>query len=215
MSKEPIQIIAVSGPAGHGKGTVGKALDLFHGYTVVSLANVFKHELALFEDGALIKEIEVAGFTVRRGWQQAGGEARQRFQFRDLWCERLWSWLVYLAEFHPEPRRRFAVCDFRQVEEEAFFRSQLDLFGEDAQYLQVDVEWPGKANRAGGSHKSETDRSKLHPDIRLLNDGSKRDLARAVDALLPGGWKFAGRGALSTRPYPLSASALSSGTETL
>lgn len=212
MTKEPVEIVLVSGPAGHGKGTVGKALDLFHGFTVLSLAAPFKVPMVLHEDGQLVKEIEAAGQTVRRGWQEAG-QAKEAVDVPDLWSAALASWIHYLAELHPSPRRRFAVCDFRFPVEEHFLRSF--ALGRGMQLLQVDVERPGVANRAGTTHVSETARSGLHPDLRLLNDGSVRDLAHAVDRAFPGAWKFMNRGASGKRPYLVRATALANGTEIL
>jgi hypothetical protein len=181
IEPEPLTVVAILGPSGVGRGTAALGLAAHRGCVRVAMDDGVK---SAFDDldgptRQLTKELGLAGVTHRRAWQLLGTEARILARNRRLWASLALAKILYLHRYHPEPRSRFVIPDFRSDPvEESVFRARVPSLG--GRFGILGLDRPGAAAIPEADHESERAPGEMVPDRVYVNDGSLESLYQAA-----------------------------------
>jgi hypothetical protein len=176
-----LTIVGITGVARSGKDTVAGILCRKYGFTRIGLADGIRSSFRDL-DGLtwdLTKELEEAGKSSRWALQNFGSEARLRAMCPDLWLDLVATKITYLANVHPNPRRRFVIPDVRFPSEAATLDNMVNPL--DGRHFLWRVVRPG-AGLGGpeGQHASEREMESLRPDVTIRNTGPMEYLEAIV-----------------------------------
>jgi hypothetical protein len=178
-----MELIAVTGYAGHGKDTVGAILREQYGFLPIAFADPLRAmlgalyamigvDLKVMHDREL-KELEIPGLGVsyRRMAQTLGTEWARHHLYDDFWIQVI---AKRLAHLETEGHNKVVITDLRFINEASWVRS---VGG---------VVW--KVSRDGigklAPHESEIQIGGIKPNAVLANNGTIDELANRVKILM-------------------------------
>jgi hypothetical protein len=181
-----VLVVGICGKARAGKDTAAKILEAHAGFTRVAFADAIRESFFGVDGNTweLTKDLESAGKSRRWAAQIMGSEAREDLPSptsETLWCDMLMLKLRYLSHYHPAPRRRFVVPDFRFPHEPDRVREVLAGWG--GRLVLLKVVRPGSGlSGEEAAHKSE--QHELDADHVVGNDGTIEEFAHRLDAMM-------------------------------
>lgn len=161
-----------------GKDEVARIASTHFGFTALGLGDTIK---SCFDDmdgreRFLSKELDENSWSKRKGWQIFGTEAREDAGFNPAWVQITLIKINYLAKYHPVPRARFIIPDFRfgfeqdLVQQWAAERGWVFRLIHVKRMLKKDDPAEKSFSLSDSQHSSEQRTGELNPHIILLND---------------------------------------------
>jgi hypothetical protein len=191
---EPISVILLAGVARSGKDTAARFLVAHHDFQRLAFADGIRAAFSAVSGPSwdLHKEVEAGGpggvGSLRKLMQIMGTECREDMNCPDHWIDQVGIIIRYLSHYHPVPRRRFVITDFRYPREMSILRDSLDWMENVTQIRPTfrmeswKIVRPDVEPIAESGHTSETSVASIVADRTIVNSGTKEQLAGRVAA---------------------------------